>query len=216
MRALLLTGRSEDVLARFPEPLALLTGRERAGVAATAGHERRDTMVAARLLARMCVARLLGTDPSDVTVQQRCDSCGRPHGRPTVVGAVDVAVSWSHAEDQIAALAGSAPLGVDIETPRADYRTAVPGRVLSPTELRWMRAADDPRLALISLWVRKEALIKAGLLTLGRLRTTDLITGTGHLTERHSGQWLTGWHRGPVVGACCLPHPPRRLDITHL
>jgi len=213
---LVLTGRSADVLARFSEPLSALSEEERARAAAIRFEGDRDSMVAAHLLARMCAAWVLGTSVGDLTIEQHCSSCARPHGRPTVVQAPELAVSWSHTRGHVAATAGAGPLGIDIEALPGRNSDALPRRVLAPAEVRWMLAAADPQAAFLSLWVRKEALIKVGLLTLGTLSTVDLIGPAGELAETWDGLRFTGWSRGPVIGACATPQPAGLPSVQHL
>lgn len=80
-------------------------------------------------------------------------------GAPELEGS-DEAISISHSRTHIAiALGGAAPLGIDIETPRAQLRAVAP-RVLSADELRVYGTAPD---GLLRAWTLKEALYKAAL-----------------------------------------------------
>lgn len=78
------------------------------------------SLLAARALTRICVARLHGGDDAAAVppLQQRCDSCGRrDHGRPlplTLDGRL-VHVSWSHGGNEVCAAASTWPVGCDIE-----------------------------------------------------------------------------------------------------
>lgn len=80
-------------------------------------------------------------------------------GAPRVEGSAE-AISISHSRTHIAiAIGGEAPLGIDIETPRAQLRAVAP-RVLSAEELEVYGAAPD---GLLRAWTLKEALYKAAL-----------------------------------------------------
>ncbi|HEV3363386.1 MAG TPA: hypothetical protein VG795_04480, partial [Acidimicrobiia bacterium] len=70
---------------------------------------------AAHLLIRKCAARLLGVHPGDVSIVQRCATCGGPHGRPEVEGHPEVGASLAHSRGVVAAAAGTAPVGIDVE-----------------------------------------------------------------------------------------------------
>jgi 4'-phosphopantetheinyl transferase len=179
--------RSADVLDQLPDPLRLLTAAERRRANALRFDADRRDFIAAHVLARQCVAEVMKVDPAEVTIEQRCATCGGPHGKPLVLDAPAVDVSWSHGGGHVAAVAGTGRLGI---------RAA-----LAPAETRWVRASADPHAAFTRLWVRKEALIKIGALTLGTLSTVDLIDPSGELLPRWRGITLTGWESAHVVGA---------------
>ncbi|MFI9328368.1 4'-phosphopantetheinyl transferase family protein [Kitasatospora sp. NPDC052868] len=217
-RILVLTSRSAAVLARVRDPLAALTPAERRRAAAIPDRDDRDTFTAAHLLARIAAAEVLGTDPEDVTIRQECEYCTAEHGRPSIPLAPDLAVGWSHTRGGwVAAAAGAGPLGVDVETTPARHSPALARRALAPAEYRWMREAPDPGTAFLDLWVRKEALIKVGRLTLGTLARADLIGKGLEPMESWGGFRLVPVRRGPLVGACALPGPAAdRLTVRHL
>ncbi|MER5733814.1 4'-phosphopantetheinyl transferase superfamily protein [Streptomyces sp. NPDC002138] len=125
---------------------------------------RRDDVVAARLLVRLCVARYTGLSPRASAPAQFCAACGRDgHGRPYLPGHPRVGVSLSHADGLVAAAAGPGAVGVDVE-PAARRPGPLPvlRRMLPETEVREATAQPDPGAALLRLWVRGEALLKAG------------------------------------------------------
>ncbi|GHA89624.1 4'-phosphopantetheinyl transferase superfamily protein [Streptomyces termitum] len=132
---------------------------------------RRDDVLAARLLLRLCAARLTGRPLADAGPAQRCPGCGRDgHGRPYLPGDPGIGLSLSHADGVVAAAAGHGPVGVDVE-PAA--RRPGPPRVLrgllTEPEIREAEAAPDQGAALLRAWVRAEARFKAGPAA-GRLR----------------------------------------------
>ncbi|MGW2489086.1 4'-phosphopantetheinyl transferase family protein [Streptomyces sp. NPDC001606] len=138
--------------------------------------ERRADYLAAHVLVRLCAARLLGVDPADLTLRQSCADCGgEDHGRPFLREWPEVGVSLSHARGAVAAAAGPGPVGVDVEDAAdAVFSPRVAARVLAPAELAAVHADSDPARSFLRLWVRKEALVKVGVATLGALRGTDL------------------------------------------
>jgi len=135
-----------------------------------------DDFVAAHLLARICVAELVGGSAADVVITQTCATCGGPHGQPSVTG-LPAYVSWSHAGGHILAAAADRPVGVDLEPVRLldiDRRL-----VATAAELAVVDAADDPGIALLRLWVAKEALAKLAALTLDEFAAVSV----GSLTD---------------------------------
>jgi 4'-phosphopantetheinyl transferase len=193
--------RSADVLDRFAHSLRLLTTAERRRADALRFSPDRRDFVAAHVLARQCVAEVMGTDPANVTIEQRCATCGAPHGKPTVLGRPGIDVSWSHGGGHVAAVAGVGRLGIDLEPAPGPRRPAAARAALAPAEARWVRAAADPDIAFTRLWVRKEALIKVGALSLGTLPTADLVDPSGELLARWRGIAIASWETSEVVGA---------------
>ena len=63
----------------------------------------------------MCAGRLLDVPPGDVSIVQRCATCGGPHGRPEVAGHPGVGASLAHSRGVVAAAAGMVPVGIDVE-----------------------------------------------------------------------------------------------------
>ncbi|MGW6536936.1 4-phosphopantetheinyl transferase [Streptomyces sp. NPDC055051] len=125
---------------------------------------RRDDVLAARLLLRLCAARLTGLPPDATGLAQRCPECGRPgHGRPYLAGHPGLGVSLSHADGLVAAAAGPGGIGVDVEPAgRRPGPLPVLRRLLPEAELREAAAHADPGPALLRAWVRTEARFKAG------------------------------------------------------
>jgi phosphopantetheinyl transferase len=191
----------------FPDPLLPLTDAERLRVETLLFAADRDDFVAAHLLARLCAADLLGVMAIDVTIVQRCPVCGGPHGRPSIPQAPALDVSWSHADGYVAAMCGPGRLGVDLELAGGPPRPSSMRHALAPAEAAWVRAAADPDAAFTRLWVRKEALIKTGLVTLTDLSDVDLIGESAAPAPRWQGVWLTGWEDRKVIAACATPVP---------
>lgn len=175
---------SADVLARWPDPRGALgaTERERAD----AFHEAADAgdFVAAHLLARECVTALTGATP--VALEQRCATCGGPHGKPYVRGLPDIHVSWSHSRGHVAAVAARAPVGIDVEARTRTHDIArLARRTATPAEAEQILRDDDPDAAYLRMWVAKESLVKVGAITLAEFGRTDVRSG------RYGGLVLT-------------------------
>lgn len=176
-----------------------------------------EDFLAAHLLIRKCAARLLGVRAADVSIVQRCPTCGGPHGRPEVVGHADVGVSFAHSRGVVAAAAGTVPVGVDVEAfPPADGLAAGDlSAALTTAEIRAIGSASDPTRATLLAWVRKEACLKAGLVDLDGLDGFDLSglsldAAPGDLVVRsleHGGWAVHDWwdSRAGAVGAVVAP-----------
>ncbi|MFJ8232892.1 4'-phosphopantetheinyl transferase family protein [Streptomyces sp. NPDC094448] len=136
---------------------------------------RRDDVVAARLLLRLCVARFTGRPPHEAAPAQYCAGCGRSgHGRPYLPGHPGIGVSLSHTDGLVAAAAGPGAVGIDVEpAARRPGPVAMLRRLLPAAELHAATAEPDPGPALLRLWVRREALLKAGREGLRLLEWTD-------------------------------------------
>ncbi|SCE44059.1 4'-phosphopantetheinyl transferase [Streptomyces sp. Termitarium-T10T-6] len=125
---------------------------------------RRDDVVAARLLLRLCASRVTGLPPRGVAPAQRCPGCGRDgHGRPYLPDHPGLGVSYSHADGLAAAVVGPGPVGIDVEPlTRRPGPVSVLRRLLPHDEVDAALAGPDPGPALLRMWVRREALFKAG------------------------------------------------------
>ena len=65
--------------------------------------------------------------------------------------------SLSHTKRHAFCALGPAPLGLDAEEADREIRPALAEKILSNSEMGRFRAAEDPRAALLKLWVLKEA-----------------------------------------------------------
>jgi hypothetical protein len=119
----------------------------------------------------------------------------------------------SHTGGYVAVAAGPPPLGVDLEvasrTPgsRAHIRYA---DVLSLSESEWVADGGD----FLELWVRKEALIKAGAANFAHLAAVDLIGDKRWPADAWRGLQLTGWRSPALVGACAAPRKATVSTVT--
>ncbi|WP_298460495.1 4'-phosphopantetheinyl transferase superfamily protein [uncultured Cellulomonas sp.] len=113
------------------------------------------SMLAAALL-RTAVGQCVGAPPAEVVLDRSCADCGRPHGRPRVVGPGRVRphVSVSHSGLLVVvAVSAGAPVGVDVQRVADVAAAAGPAGGGAGSD-----AVGDRARA----WVRREALVKAG------------------------------------------------------
>lgn len=210
--ALIMAGPTDRVLAQVS---GVLTPAEQARADRFRRDGDRRDFVAAHLLVRRCAAEVLamtdgGAAPGELTLVQHCDRCGAGHGRPAIAEAPQLAVSLAHTRGYVCAAAGHGRVGVDVEH-------ALPGpadeilaaTVLTPAEAH---AVGGDNRRLIRWWVRKEALVKRGELTLDRLRDADLSDlGHGPSSLIWRGRHVTEWASGPVLGTAITDGPARLL-----
>ncbi len=172
--------RAEATLARYPMPS--LQPYERARAARFVRDRDVTDYIAAHLLAREVVAASMDVDLTVVEFAQTCGQCGgTDHGRPSVLADPAVAVSWSHARGVVAAAAARA-YAVGVDTERACGWTSVMSLIdatATPAEAAGIRASTDPESAFLRLWTRKEALVKAGALTLDQLAEVAAVARRG-------------------------------------
>ncbi|MGN9796067.1 4'-phosphopantetheinyl transferase family protein [Streptomyces sp. OZ13] len=205
---------------------AELTDDERRRAASLRHRPQRRDFVAAHLLARHCVrrfARLPAT--TSVTLRQECERCGGSgHGRPSVAQFPGLSVSLSHSGGVVAAVVGASPVAVDVESAAGftlgPVEERLMTRVLRPAEARAVRASSRPGRAFLRQWVRKEALVKAGL---GRLERLDLIdlsalppdSGGPVRPAVYGGWFLLDWtdEDTDAVVAAVSDRPPRLVPL---
>jgi 4'-phosphopantetheinyl transferase len=185
---IVLFGDSDAVLSASWGKAVGLTMAERGRAAAFVKEGNRRDFRAAHVLVRVAAAALTGGRANDFVLDQCCDVCGGPHGRPTLRGHPELQVSLSHTNGVVAAACSDtgAGIGVDVERwemPCLDH--SVLKLVLSDGEQALIAALPSTRasnscfpppatLAFLRLWVRKEALIKLGVTTIETLSRIDL------------------------------------------
>ena len=125
--------------------LDLLDATERARVhALERPADQGRSMVAAAML-RVAVGEQLGAPAVDVVIDRTCAECGRPHGRPRVLGPGEAVphVSVSHSGLLVVVALAAVPVGVDVQ--------------------RFADLGDGPgRQERARSWVRREAAVKVG------------------------------------------------------
>jgi 4'-phosphopantetheinyl transferase len=117
-----------------------------------------------RTLLRMVAGRRLGVEPEAVVLDSSCYDCGKPHGKPRVVGPAAPEMSVSHSGSLVAlAVVDGPPVGIDVE----QIRTAEVGELARLTFSDEERATfealpgGERQGAFFTYWARKEAVVKA-------------------------------------------------------
>jgi 4'-phosphopantetheinyl transferase len=149
--------------AETPALLGLLDEVERGRYEAYRRDADKQRFLTGRALIRGVAAAALDVAPGSVTLDSSCFDCGKPHGKPRVVGS-SLEVSISHSGDWVVlAVTEGAPVGVDVEEVRGTDVDGLAGICFSPTELTVFQALpEDARQgAFFTYWARKEAVLKA-------------------------------------------------------
>jgi 4'-phosphopantetheinyl transferase len=129
--------------------------------------EDRDRFATSRALLKDVVAAVAGVRPAAVRLGYTCARCGRPHGRPVVLGPAEVVdrhVSLSHAGDRVVvAVTTVGPVGVDVEPADAGSFAGFSEVALTDAEAGWVGQAPAPQRDRFrtAYWVRKESVLKA-------------------------------------------------------
>ena len=185
-------------VAEIDADLGLLSTAERARHERLVADADKQAYAAAHVLVRECAAELLGTARDEIVIEQRCARCGSTeHGAPSVPGAAAVRVSLSHTRGQVAAVAAGRRCGIDVEKVSRG-----PDRALSPREAAWVAGQEDAAYAFTRLWVRKEALVKAGHGSMAAAQRLDVLAGdvpAGQVGEVRLTQWEGSGFLGAVA-----------------
>lgn len=203
---LVLSARPDDVLRNVDRRFLTVDERRRSG--ALRHPADRDAYLAAHLLVRCCAARLTGEPTETLELVQRCSECGSGrHGKPSLRGLPHVQVSLAHTRGAVVAGAAWGPIGVDVEslaTRGAD--TGGMAYVLTCAEIGQVQSSADPPTAFLRHWVRKECLVKIGVITLDTMRQVDLTAATeettpgGRAEYRYGTVHVVDW-LDPLLGA---------------
>jgi 4'-phosphopantetheinyl transferase len=149
--------------AATPGLLGLLDEVERGRFAGYRREADKLRFLTGRALIRGVVSAEMGVEPGEVVLDSSCFDCGKPHGKPKVVGST-LEVSISHSGDWVAlAMTDGAPVGVDVEEVRDAEVDGLAGICFSPPELTTFKVVpeEDRRGAFFTYWARKEAVLKA-------------------------------------------------------
>lgn len=109
------------------------------------GHE------AGRLLLAQLYREETGEEPPSVLVTQR----GKPYFETS-----HLHFSISHTKKHAFCVLSRKPVGIDAEEKDRKIDLRLAQKILSPAEKQQFDAAEDPRLALLTFWVLKEAAAK--------------------------------------------------------
>jgi 4'-phosphopantetheinyl transferase len=109
------------------------------------------------------VARVCQVELAAVVIEQRCERCGGPHGRPRVVRPPGAFVSLSRAASTVAvAVSLAGPIGVDIESVSAVGRAGFDDVAFNGPEREALQAlpVTERDRVRAGLWTAKEAVLK--------------------------------------------------------
>lgn len=169
----------DDCLWQAPGVLRIrLSLQEQERLAAFRFEGDRAVYSGSRRLLRLAASYVTGVAPSDVVIEQRCPACGKQgHGRPYIRGRQDLHVSLSRTAGTAAAAVAAVPVAVDVESLKR-AGADLPGNSLAftPAEIRAFAAIPAPHRPghAVRHWVRKEALVKLGCLTLDGMHTAEV------------------------------------------
>lgn len=141
----------------------LLDSLERDRYRAYRRAEDQQRFLTGRVLARTIAGQHLGVEPGKVKLDATCPDCGKPHGRPRVVGS-DLTLSISHAGERVGlAVTDGIPVGLDVEAATRNSPDDLVRYALTDAEHAVVSAlpADERAAAFFTYWARKEALMKA-------------------------------------------------------
>lgn len=147
--------------------------------------EDREARILTYGLHRLLLGAVLGLDAAAVPLGRDDRGCPRLAGG-------DVETSLSHADGYAAmAISRHGPVGIDLEVAtRAGVLPEIAARVCHPDETGAFAALDPPTraAALLALWVRKEALLKAAGVGLAREMTTFVAPADAALLWPSAGE----------------------------
>ena len=82
-----------------------------------------------------------------------------PHGKPYITGS-NTHFSLSHCAGAAAAVIATTPVGIDIEPATRRISDALVRHTMNDGEIAQIQTAENPAKAFITLWTKKEALLK--------------------------------------------------------
>jgi 4'-phosphopantetheinyl transferase len=129
----------------------------------------RERWIAGRGRLRQILGGYLGREPSSLAFGYECacgdPQCAHPHRKPVLAGGPWLQFNVSHSGDRaLIAVARERRVGVDLERCQpAESLLPLAGTICSPAELATLRGLPEASqaAALIALWTRKEAYLKA-------------------------------------------------------
>ena len=125
----------------------------------------RARYLVAHALVRIVLAEHLGNSPAGIRFgADACRRCGKPHGKPRVLGDTRMEMSITHSGEMAGVAVGwSVPLGIDVEDlQRTDHGSLASAALSSTERIVFAGLADAERhSSLLTYCTRKEALLKA-------------------------------------------------------
>ena len=154
MDALVVVLFASDWTAWLDEAHAMLVDAERVRIGRLRRERDRASRTIAYALHRLLLAEVLDCEPPAVPLGRDERGCPQLAGQ-------QFATSLSHGDDEIAlAVSHAGPIGVDIEPQaRIDAMGEIRASLLNAADAE--AAASDDARALLRLWTRKEAVLKA-------------------------------------------------------
>jgi len=211
--------------AETPALVGLLDEVERGRYEAYRREADKRRFLTGRALIRGVAAAALDVAPGSVTLDSSCFDCGKPHGKPRIVGA-SLEVSISHSGDWVAlAVTSGVPVGVDVEEVRGADVDGLAGICFSPAELTVFQGLpqDARQGAFFTYWARKEAVLKAtgkgmsvamSKLTLtGHDEAPRVVASSASEVEVVSAQ-MSDLDRGAEYRACVAVFADARPEVT--
>ena len=140
-----------------PDDVRDLTAGERARVGRYLVPEPARVFARTRAALRALLGQRLDVDAAAVRIG------ASPRGKPVALDAPGLQFNVTHGSSLALIAFCDLAVGVDVESPDAlTQQSALDESVCSPTELAWVRGQPSPReAALLRLWTRKEAVLKA-------------------------------------------------------
>lgn len=192
--------RSAEVLASASDPREWLTPVERQRADELIREQDREDFIAAHILVRQVAGELVGAKGRDLRLVQICETCAGPHGLPRIEGRDDVHVSLAHSRGWVAAIAADRRCGIDVENVVELRRVGVVRAALTHMESAWIDESADQIDAFAQVWVRKESLVKVGVVRIEDLANVDLVD-RGRLVEAWKGRRFGVVEAPPGVAA---------------
>jgi 4'-phosphopantetheinyl transferase len=143
---------------------AILDDAERARITSFRREDDRRRFVASHALARLVLSQATGLPATRIRFAAQCRRCGGAHGKTRVATAPQLHISISHAAGRVAvAVTLLGPVGVDLEPTGADDLDGLADVALTTRErVAFAQLPSEQRSsAVLTWWVRKEAVLKA-------------------------------------------------------
>ncbi|MBR4366174.1 MAG: 4'-phosphopantetheinyl transferase superfamily protein [Bacteroidaceae bacterium] len=82
-----------------------------------------------------------------------------PHGKPFIIGHPEIFFNLSHCREAAVCVVSDTPVGIDVESIR-EYKDTLVRYTMNDDEIAQILGNEQPDVAFISLWTRKEAVLK--------------------------------------------------------